>query len=245
MPKQKDLKRLTRARMEKTGESYTAARAHLVARAARRTAGAPAEPAAPAEPPPPAAPDPADYAALAGTSEETIAARTGCGWKKWVDALDYKGAAAWSHTEIAAYVHETFGISGWWAQTVTTGYERIKGLREIGQRRGGDFEGSKSKTLAVPLDRVRHAFADADERARWLAGARPTPRKTTSPSSLRFTWEDGTAVDVWLVEKGPAKTQVTIAHRKLTSKADADERKAWWGERLAALAAHLAGDSAA
>lgn len=32
MPKNKDLKRLIRARMEKTGESYTAARSHLLSK---------------------------------------------------------------------------------------------------------------------------------------------------------------------------------------------------------------------
>ena len=28
-----------------------------------------------------------------------------------------------------------------------------------------------------------------------------------------MTWDDGTAVDVWLVAKGPAKSQAAIAHR--------------------------------
>ncbi len=32
MPKNRDLKRLIRARMEKTGESYTAARSHLLSK---------------------------------------------------------------------------------------------------------------------------------------------------------------------------------------------------------------------
>ena len=35
MPRNKDLKRLIRARMDKTGESYTAARAHLVSESPR------------------------------------------------------------------------------------------------------------------------------------------------------------------------------------------------------------------
>jgi hypothetical protein len=63
MPKQKDLKRLARTRMEKTGESYTAARSQLLAKKARAAeAQAPAEPTAqpPAQPPV----EPPDYAAL-------------------------------------------------------------------------------------------------------------------------------------------------------------------------------------
>ncbi len=35
MPSQKDLKRLVRARMQKTGEAYTAARAQLLAKPSR------------------------------------------------------------------------------------------------------------------------------------------------------------------------------------------------------------------
>jgi hypothetical protein len=265
MPKQKDLKRLIRARMEKTGESYTAARATLLAKRARggatvagatiegamidgatvegtavEGAAAPsASSAPPAAPEPPAAAEAPDYAALAGVSDETILARTGRTWKSWVDALDSAGAAALPHREIAAHVHETFDVSGWWAQSVTVGYERIKGLREIGQRRGGDFEATKSKTLRVPVERARHAFADARARARWLPGVKPTLRKTTSESALRFTWEDGTAVDVWFVAKGEAKTQVAVTHRKLASKADAEARKAFWGDRLGDLAVLL------
>lgn len=250
MPKQKDLKRLTRARMDKTGESYTAARAALLAKRARRGAAdqAAAEPPAAEDPlataSPTAAAEPPDYAALAGVSDETILARTGRTWKSWVDALDSAGAAALPHREIAAHVHQTFDVSGWWAQSVTVGYERIKGLREIGQRRGGDFEATKSKTLRVPVERARRAFAGARARARWLPGVKPTLRKTTSESALRFTWEDGTAVDVWFVAKGEAKTQVAVTHRKLASKADAEARKAFWGERLGDLAALLGEDEA-
>jgi len=228
MPKHKDLKRLTRARMQKTGESYTAARATLLAKKARSTS---------AQTP--------DYAALAGMSDETVREKTGCDWKRWVEALDYKGAASWSHAEIAAYVHETFETSGWWAQMVTVGYERIKGLRAIGQRLDGGFEASKSKTVPVPVERLRRAFTDARLRARWLPGVEPTVRKTTSKKSLRWTWEDGTPVVVWFEPKGEAKSQVALAHQKLADRDDVEARKAFWGERLAALAAMLKADPGA
>jgi len=241
MPKQKDLKRLTRARMQKTGESYTAARATLLAKKSRRTARRESSRPEPA-PPPAAAPD---HAALAGMSDETVKAKTGCTWQRWVAALDSKGAASWSHGEIAEYVQEKYKISGWWAQTVTVGYERIKGLREIGQRRGGGYEASKSKTVPVPVERLRRAVGDRRLRARWLPDARPTQRKTTSEKSLRFTWEDGTPVVFWFVAKGDGKSQVAVTHAKLATKAAAEARKAYWGERLGALAALLKSEAAA
>jgi uncharacterized protein YndB with AHSA1/START domain len=231
MPKNKDLKRLTRSRMQKTGEAYTAARAQLLAKKTRvKTERPPAAPPA----------EPRNYAALAGISDETIRAKTGCTWERWVHALDYKGASSWPHREIAAYVAEHFKVSHWWAQSVTVGYERIKGLREIGQRRSGTYEANKSKTVPVPIAELYRAFADPRIRKRWLPGAKPTVRKATAEKSMHITWEDGTSVEVGFVAKGDGKSQVAIGHVKLASKADAEARKAYWAERLGALAELLA-----
>lgn len=228
MTRQKDLKRLTRARMAKTGESYTAARARLLAK----------RPAPPEQPAPEPAPAPG-LAALAGMSDAAIRAKTGCDWKRWVEALDYAGAADWSHRAIAQHVQEKYGVTDWWAQTVTVGYERIKGLRAIGQRRGGAYEANKSRTFAVPVGELFAAWADARRRKRWLAQAGLKVRQATPHRSLRITWTDDTSVELWFVAKGDAKSMVQVQHRKLGGKEDAERRKAFWTERLTALAEHL------
>jgi hypothetical protein len=84
---------------------------------------------------------------------------TGCDWEKWVFCLDYVGAQDWSHRAIADHVHTPTKVKDWWTQSVTVGYERIKGLRAIGQRRDGGYEANKSKTLdasaAAVFQRVR------------------------------------------------------------------------------------------
>ncbi len=80
---------------------------------------------------------PIDYPELAGRSDATIKASTGCTWARWVKALDHAKAHIWPHRDIAKHVHEKYKVTGWWAQTVTVGYERIKGLRAVGQRRDG------------------------------------------------------------------------------------------------------------
>src|SRR5712691_12672918 len=129
MPTNKDFKRLVRGRMQKPGEAYTTARAHLLKQkpaAAVRAAAI-------------------DYAKLAGRSDAVLKEKTGCTWERWVKALDRAQAYTWSHREIATYVHEKYKIPGWWAQTVTVDYERIKGLRAIGQRRDGSFEASDAR----------------------------------------------------------------------------------------------------
>ena len=78
MTTNKDFKRLVRARMSKTGEAYTTARAHLTK--SRNTSK------------PAAAPASIDYATLAGMSDHTLKEKTGCTWERWVHALDYHGA---------------------------------------------------------------------------------------------------------------------------------------------------------
>ena len=221
MPANKDFKRLVRGRMQKTGEAYTTARAHLLKqKPATATVAAPAA---------------VDYAKLAGRSDAILKERTGCTWERWVKALDYAQAYTWTHREIAKHVHEKYKVPGWWAQTVTVGYERIKGLRAVGQRRDGSFEASKSRTFAVPLVRLYRAFHDARTRARWLPGVDLTVRTATRGKSMRITWPDRTSVAVGFSSRGEGKSQVAVQHEKLADRAAAARMKQYWAERLDAL----------
>jgi hypothetical protein len=226
MPTDKDFKRLVRGRMQKTGESYTTARAHLRQQ----------KPAAAV------APAPRDYARLAGKSDAIIKEKTGCTWERWVKALDRAKAYTWPHREIAKYVQEKYQTPSWWSQTVTVGYERIKGLRAIGQRRDGSFEASKSKTFAVPLPQLYRAFHDARTRARWLPGVDLTVRTATREKSMRITWPDKTSVEVGFARKGAGKSLVALQHVKLPDKTAATRVKQYWTERLGALAEVLTSD---
>src|SRR5262249_273953 len=144
-------KRLVRSRMQKTGESYTAARFQLLSKRD-------------ALPPRPAA---TNLAAIAGMSDAALSKRTGRTWAEWVRVLDDARAAEKPHREIARYV-SSLGTPDWWTQTVTVGYERIRGLRARGQRRDGGFEASKSRTFNVPVETLYHAFANTRRRKRWL-----------------------------------------------------------------------------
>jgi uncharacterized protein YndB with AHSA1/START domain len=222
MPVDKDFKRLVRGRMQKTGESYTAARSVLRKKPATRS---------PAD-----KPAPPDLATLAGMSDSAVSAKTGRSWAEWVEALDGAGAQQWPHRRIAECVHRQFKIGDWWGQTVAVGYERIKGLREIGQRRDGTYEASRSRTFPVPVDRVYRALIDSRIRNRWLPGIKLTIRKATPYKSVRITWEDQTSVEVGLIPKGEARSAVQVSHQKLATKEDIARRKAYWGERLDALA---------
>src|SRR5712691_8117975 len=203
MPKQKDLKRIVRSRMQKTGESYTAARLQVVRKQ---------------EPSP-------NYAAVAGMSDAAVKKQTGRDWTEWVKVLDAVDAASKPHREIAEYV-SSIGTPDWWSQTVTVGYERIRGLRDKGQRRGGGYEASKSRTFAVPVSKLFGAFVNARQRKRWLPD-KIDVRSSNPNKRMRISMEDDTVVELSFMSKGDAKSAVAIQHSKLPDKSTADKVKAW------------------
>jgi hypothetical protein len=142
-----------------------------------------------------------------------------------------------SHPELVAYIRGKYKTPSWWTQMVAVGYERIRGLRAHGQMRSGDWSVSKSKTIAVPLAKLYAAFSNARTRAKWLPGIKLTVRGATVNKSIRLRWEDGTLIDAGFFAKGESKSQVALDHRKLATKAGADRIRAFWHERLNALAA--------
>jgi hypothetical protein len=224
MPRDKDRKRIIRNRMKKTGESYTTARTHVISRGQVKR--------------PPTRT--VDHAALAGMSDDTIVAKTGRTWQEWARVLDADDAAALPHRDIAALVHKKHRVGDWWAQTVTVGYERIKGLRERGQRRGGAYEAGKSRTFSVPVNVLFKAWADDAMRRRWLDGVAATVRTATAPKSLRLQWPDGTIVVVGFTAKSDARSVVDLTHTKLRDKVASVNAKKYWTDRLDALASLFA-----
>ncbi len=223
MTRNKDQKRIVRARMQKTGEAYTAARAVV---AARKGAKPPAKYAALRE----------QWPELAGMRDEKVKEKTGRTWAQWVAALEKAGCRAWTHREIAKHIGETYpAINGWWAQTVTVGFERICSMREVGQRSGGAYEASKSRTFGVDVSTLYEMFHDARRRKRWLPEGIAKIRTATKDKSIRADWHDGTQVHLYFTAKGAGKSSVAVQHVKLASKADVAKAKAAWGERLDAL----------
>jgi hypothetical protein len=215
MTKQKTFKRRVRARMAKTGESYTAARRTLIAAGER--------------------PDAATAAFKPPMSDEKVAAATGRVWDDWFALLDEWNATSHPHKEIARWLRTEQSVAGWWSQSITVAYEQARGLRAPGQRPDG-WEVSASKTVAVPVGQLFAAFDDDALRERWLPRADLRLRTATAPKSARYDWEDGTTrIVVGFESLAPDKSRVALAHQRLPDPDTAEEMKAWWRERLAAL----------
>jgi uncharacterized protein YndB with AHSA1/START domain len=215
MTEHKSFKRLVRARMAKTGESYMAARAMLL-----RAEG----------------PEEITGVRLA-TSDEKIRQRTGHGWEEWFDILDQWGAAERTHREIARWVAEQQSIEplAWNAQAVVGSYERARGLRAAGEKADG-YAITVSKTVAVAVERLYDAVVDRSLRERWLPDGELSDRTATKPRSARFDWGDGeTRVNVTFLTKDETKSTVALEHRRLADADEADRMKGYWRQRLAAL----------
>jgi hypothetical protein len=223
MTVQKSFKRLVRARMAKTGEHYTAARAQLLA-------GPTDQPADPELP-------------QLACSDARIRERTRRGWQEWFDLLDSWGAEALGHTEIARQVAEIQGADAlaWNVQAVVASYERSRGKRAVGQRVGADgFVASASRTIAAGAEQVFTAFVDPSQRAGWLPGLALSERTVSKPRKARFDVGGGpTRLFVTVEAKGPARATVVVEQSRLADNDEREARKAYWREALATLKAEL------
>jgi hypothetical protein len=220
MTKQKSFKERIRARMDKTGESYATARRRLVekseAEARRRRS-------------------PRTISGIR-TRDASVRANTGRGWSEWFKVLDKWGAKDRKHREIARWLADEHEVDGWWAQSITVAYEQKRGMRAPGQGPDGTYSVSASKTIAVPVDSLFEAFRERRVRRRWLGEHQLRIRTARPAKSMTAAWEDAsTRLTLGFYDKGPAKSQVALAHEKIADPRRADELKAFWRERLRAL----------
>ncbi len=220
MTRQKSFKERIRARMDKTGESYAAARRRLIeksdAEALKRRTPRTISPVR--------------------SSDESVLKNTGRTWDEWFKWLDKSGARNKKHSEIVRWISEEHDVDGWWVQQVTVAYEQDRGMRAPGQRADGTYNVTASKTVEVPVERLFEAFQDRGLRRRWLGDFELGIRTTRPGKSMTAAWEDGsTRLSVGFYAKGDAKSQVALAHERIADPQQADELKAFWRERMSML----------
>lgn len=263
MTQQKKLKKAIRARSQKTGESYTAARRQLLAGRDKSIPEQPVVPEpplteAPAEPAPePAAPSRPASPAKGGVSEKSVIEKTGHSLDHWFGVLNAFGAATKGHTATAAYLYKEHKVPGWYAQGITLAYERAMGLREVNQACSGKFQVSVSKTVPATVAEVVEALASPERRAAWLEGSDPAlaqaldsaftgnkPREVKTKGSdnawLRYPW-DANRIEIRILGKPNGKATVTADNQNLTDSAQVEERRAQWRTVLDSLHKHLGG----
>ena len=145
-------------------------------------------------------------------SSEKLVEATGRTWDEWLQVLDDAGAIKRSHTEIARWLTDEQGVPGWWAQSITVGYERARGLREPGQRADG-WSVTASKTIEVPVEQAFEAFEKDSVRNQWLPDTDLHLRTATAPVSARYDWGDGsTRLIVSFERLGENRCRVALEH---------------------------------
>ncbi len=233
MTQQKKLKRAIRPRSRKTGESYAAARRHVV-QAGRKPVVTKARPR---------------------RGEAGVIKKTGHGYDHWFPVLDAFGGAAKGHTASVAHLSGEHGVPGWHAQMITVEYERARGLRAMNQSAAGDFQVSVSRVVPVTVAEVVDALRSPRRRAQWLKGAdaalgraleaalsgskaRDVKLKSSALAALRYPWGDG-RVEITIAGKPNGRTSVVASMTKLSGSEQVEERRAQWKAALDGLKGYL------
>src|SRR5699024_2060959 len=99
---------------------------------------------------------------------EKLARATGRSREEWFELLDAASATGWSHGQIAEWLVTEHDVDGWWAQSITVGYEQARGMRQPGQRPDGTFDANVSKTCAAGAEHVFAQLTEDGLRTAWL-----------------------------------------------------------------------------
>jgi hypothetical protein len=214
MTRQETFKRRIRQRMEKTGERYGAARRALIEKSDTRSGR--------------------EWVSEPEMAEDTLREATGRGWDQWCDVIDAWPGKDEGHTAIATLLRDDHGVEGWWAQTITVGYERITGLRLPYQQPDGTFSAGKSRTVDADPAMLREMLLDDGDRADLFPGVETDLRSRSTAKTLRLGIGPGTA-QIMIESLDDGRAKVTIAHDKLPTPASVEEWKAYWTNWLEAI----------
>lgn len=212
MTRQESFKRRIRTRMEKTGERYGAARRALIDQSSSRRR----------------------WVAEPELGDTAVREATGRGWDEWCDIIDAWPGHTEGHAPIAAHLQTAHGVDGWWAQTVTVGWERITGRRLPHQRPDGSFTVSKSRTMTVDVAELRALLLDDADRRDLFPGRTTELRSRSDSKALRIGFDPG----VVLFSFDPVdetRTRVTATHEQLAEPRMVEEWRQYWDTWLEAV----------
>ncbi len=259
MTQEKKLKRAIRARSLKTGESYTAARRHILASQGRQRAEAtrptetpqPAAEAAPSA----AAARPDVRAAQRVVSDAAVVEKTGHGLQYWFGVLDRFGMPEKGYSASARHLHREHEVPPWYAQAITLAYQRAHGLRAANQAFDGRFQVSISRVVQASVEEVVEAIGSRRRRAVWLkpadrelaaalngafTGPKPqrVKRKDSLNAQLPFRWGKS-KVEIYITGKPKGGASVVASHTNLEGTAEVETRRSQWRVALDSLKQHL------
>jgi hypothetical protein len=214
MTRNSSFKRRVRDRMAKTGEKYGAARRRLIEQSEAR--------------------GPHAWRSEPEHSEAVIADATGRGWREWCELIDAWPGNEDGHAAVATWLQAEHGVPGWWAQSVTVGWERITGRRLPHQVADGTFTANRSRTIDTDHAALAELLRDGEGRAELFPGLAPELRSRPTSKNVRLGI-DGGVVEIAIAPKGDHRATVHVSHARLASPEEVAHWKAFWGDWLDAL----------
>ena len=168
-------------------------------------------------------------------NDESVIKATGKSWKEWFEILNKAGAKKMEHKDIATMLSEKYKVRDWWSQMVTVQYEQeIKG--RVRHETTSGFQISKSKTFPYAISRIFNAVHSPSQRKLWLKDSDFKITTSTKNKSIRAKWIDGkTNIEFQFYSKEKSKTHLVVQHNKLSSAAEAEKMKKYWGNSISRL----------
>ncbi|TVP68851.1 MAG: hypothetical protein EA340_08180 [Nitriliruptor sp.] len=180
--------------------------------------------------------DPSDATPVARPEQDDAAVleHTGRTWDEWRAVIDGWPGHPEGHAAVATWLQDEHGVPGWWAQTVTVGWERLTGRRLPHQMADGTFTANRSATITTDPARLNALLRDEDGRAWLFPGLEPEMRSRPGSKNTRIALVAGVA-ELAIAPKPGGRATVTVQHSKLPSPAAVVRWKAYWGDWLAAF----------
>lgn len=170
-------------------------------------------------------------------TDEACKAATGKTIAEWSEVIGNHPEVANRRREALYFLTGEMGrttVGYWWAVTVWVEHERRIGRTQ----KDGRFEGyniCSTKSVDAPVERVQQA----------LLGEVPGPVRVREGKSIRCEWktegvDTPSEVEVLLATNG-GKTGITLNHKRIQSREEADGLRIYWSARLAELKKSLEG----
>ena len=178
---------------------------------------------------------------------------TGRELHEWFAILDEHEARDLPHKDIARLLIGEYDVPGWWSQNVTVEYEKHIGRRETGQRQGGEYEATATRTLPGTMDEVLDGWIARLPSAPGAAAfdgvefaGPPSVSRTEKWRYWRVSLVDDSRVTVTISEKpgvpaiaggravaGGPGSLLAVTSSKLPTREDGARWKAFWRAYLA------------
>lgn len=176
---------------------------------------------------------------IAGLRSDAVQNATGRDWRGWFNLLDRSGAVRLPRPEVASFLQETQGLTGWWSRMVAAGYVQDR-EHASGPARPESCSISTSRIYNAPVAVLFKAWADEVHRSRWLPGQAILIRKAVPDQAMRITWSDRfTAVNVYFEKQPDGRSRLRLEHARLPGAARAAAQQAFWADALQELAGLL------